>query len=115
MIVKSQQNGIELVTRPDTNPDWFHGKDVLDIGCNVGHMTLAVGKTFQPRSILGVDIDDSLIKMARKNVKHYSSCIMPTSQQNQSGWVTPGMTPSHNPTMTPSQQVAQPPTTSSVF
>ena len=29
------------------NPEWFRGKDVLDIGCNVGHMTLAVAKTFQ--------------------------------------------------------------------
>merc|ERR1719295_966227 len=82
------------------NPEWFRGKDVLDIGCNVGHMTLAVAKAFQPRSVLGVDIDDSLIKMARTNVKHYSSCIMPpqtatpnphcpTPPQGQGGATTP--------------------------
>ena len=29
------------------NPEWFRGKDVLDIGCNVGHMTLAVARAFQ--------------------------------------------------------------------
>ena len=23
--------------------DWFHGKDVLDIGCNLGSVTIAIG------------------------------------------------------------------------
>ncbi|KAK3105248.1 hypothetical protein FSP39_020775 [Pinctada imbricata] len=53
--------------------DWFEGKDVLDIGCNVGHITLAIGKDFQPRKIVGLDIDKKLIKAARKNVRYYMS------------------------------------------
>jgi 7SK snRNA methylphosphate capping enzyme len=51
--------------------EWFEHKDVLDIGCNVGHMTLAIAKNFQPNKIIGLDIDLELIKIARKNVRHY--------------------------------------------
>ena len=39
-----------------------------------------------------MDIDESLIKMARTNVKHYSSCIMPP-QGTPSHQYTPGHTP----------------------
>lgn len=46
----------------------FKDKDVLDIGCNVGHMTIAVGRRLQPKTILGVDIDKNLIARARKNL-----------------------------------------------
>jgi len=51
--------------------EWFEQKDVLDIGCNAGHITLAIAKDFQPKKIIGLDIDNSLIKIARKNVRHY--------------------------------------------
>ncbi|KAK3593258.1 hypothetical protein CHS0354_012348 [Potamilus streckersoni] len=53
--------------------EWFEGKDVLDIGCNVGHLTLAVAKSFHPRKIIGIDIDPHLISVARKNIRHYIS------------------------------------------
>lgn len=53
--------------------EWFCGKDVLDIGCNVGHLTLAVARNFGPKKIVGMDIDGSLISAARKNVRHYLS------------------------------------------
>lgn len=46
----------------------FKDKDVLDIGCNVGHLTTAVAKNFSPRSVLGVDIDSKLIRRARQNL-----------------------------------------------
>lgn len=49
----------------------FASKDVLDIGCNVGHMTLAVGREFAVKSITGIDIDKMLINIARNNIKHY--------------------------------------------
>ena len=29
--------------------EWFEGKDVLDIGCNVGQVTMVIGKFFNPR------------------------------------------------------------------
>ncbi|XP_054160883.1 7SK snRNA methylphosphate capping enzyme-like [Oppia nitens] len=51
--------------------DWFHNKDVLDIGCNVGHITLMIAKNFEPKSIVGLDIDSQLIRIANKNIRHY--------------------------------------------
>lgn len=53
--------------------EWFEGKDVLDLGCNSGHMTLYVAKMFRPARILGLDIDGGLIHAARKNIRHYLS------------------------------------------
>lgn len=39
----------------------FHHKDVLDIGCNVGHISIAVARTLGARSVVGIDIDPVLI------------------------------------------------------
>lgn len=50
------------------NSDLFKNKDILDIGCNVGHMTIAVGRSLAPKSILGIDIDPKLIGRARRNL-----------------------------------------------
>nr|A3KQ55.2 RecName: Full=7SK snRNA methylphosphate capping enzyme; Short=MePCE; AltName: Full=Bicoid-interacting protein 3 homolog; Short=Bin3 homolog; Short=zBCDIN3 [Danio rerio] len=55
------------------NPDWFRGKDVLDLGCNTGHLTLFIAKNWRPASIVGLDIDGSLIHAARQNIRHYLS------------------------------------------
>ncbi|PNF16503.1 hypothetical protein B7P43_G07788 [Cryptotermes secundus] len=49
----------------------FQDKDVLDIGCNIGHVTLIVARDFKARSVVGLDIDRKLIAIARKNVRHY--------------------------------------------
>ncbi|XP_076364937.1 LOW QUALITY PROTEIN: 7SK snRNA methylphosphate capping enzyme-like [Tachypleus tridentatus] len=51
--------------------EWFENKDVLDIGCNVGHLTLSLAKDYNPRKIIGLDIDEQLIRVARRNVRHY--------------------------------------------
>eukprot|EP00794_Sanderia_malayensis_P015219 gene15219-16793_t len=51
--------------------DWFEGKTCLDIGCNVGHLTLHIAKHFNPKSLLGVDIDETLIRAARNNIRNY--------------------------------------------
>ncbi|CAK8672777.1 unnamed protein product [Clavelina lepadiformis] len=53
--------------------EWFKEKDVLDVGCNVGHLTLLIARDFSPRKIVGVDIDEGLIKAARNNVRHYAT------------------------------------------
>lgn len=53
------------------NAQLFRGKDVLDIGCNVGHITIALAKDLAPKSILGIDIDKDLIYRARKNLSMY--------------------------------------------
>ena len=52
------------------DPCWFEGKDVLDIGCNVGHITLAIAEQFKPHKIQGIDIDGSLITAARQNIRY---------------------------------------------
>jgi 7SK snRNA methylphosphate capping enzyme len=49
----------------------FQDKDILDIGCNTGHITLIVARDFKARSVVGLDIDKKLIAIARKNVRHY--------------------------------------------
>lgn len=56
--------------------EWFENKDVLDIGCNVGHVTLCVARDYNPKHIVGIDIDPKLIASARRNVKTYS-CTHP--------------------------------------
>ena len=53
--------------------EWFYEKDVLDIGCNIGHVTLSIAKDCEPNKIVGMDIDGHLISIARKNVKYYVS------------------------------------------
>lgn len=53
------------------NVHLFKNKDVLDIGCNVGLMTLAIAKLLSPKSITGVDIDRKLINIARNKLKKY--------------------------------------------
>ncbi|UJR28388.1 hypothetical protein I4U23_009629 [Adineta vaga] len=45
--------------------NWFHNKQVLDIGCHTGHVTFYVAEHFQPTQIVGVDIDQQLIQRAR--------------------------------------------------
>ncbi|KAJ9587551.1 hypothetical protein L9F63_019007, partial [Diploptera punctata] len=51
--------------------DLFQDRDVLDIGCNIGHVTLIIARDFGARSVVGLDIDRKLIGIARKNVRHY--------------------------------------------
>jgi len=51
--------------------EWVNGLDVLDIGCNTGHLTLLVARDLKPRKIVGVDIDEHLISLAQRNIRHY--------------------------------------------
>lgn len=64
--------------------DLFQNKDVLDIGCNIGHVTYIVARDFGPKSILGIDIDNSLINIARKNRRHYCNNSNSTSKSTPS-------------------------------
>ncbi|KAK9717157.1 Methyltransferase domain [Popillia japonica] len=57
--------------------DLFEGKDILDIGCNIGHITLSVARDFGAKTVVGLDIDKNLISIARKNIKHYVSSESP--------------------------------------
>lgn len=53
----------------------FANKDILDIGCNIGHITLSVARDFGARTVTGIDIDPKLIAIARKNIKHYVKTV----------------------------------------
>eukprot|EP01087_Luapelamoeba_hula_P002943 TRINITY_DN12770_c0_g1_i1.p1 TRINITY_DN12770_c0_g1~~TRINITY_DN12770_c0_g1_i1.p1 ORF type:complete len:296 (+),score=61.34 TRINITY_DN12770_c0_g1_i1:10-897(+) len=44
--------------------EWFEGRDVLDVGCNTGCVTLGIAQLYSPSYILGVDIDQVLIQRA---------------------------------------------------
>lgn len=46
----------------------FENKLLLDIGCNSGFITVEVAKRFEVKSIVGLDIDKSLINQATKNL-----------------------------------------------
>ncbi|XP_068202294.1 7SK snRNA methylphosphate capping enzyme-like isoform X1 [Palaemon carinicauda] len=52
-------------------PEWFNGKQVLDVGCNIGHVTLTIARDFNPKRVVGIDIDKKLVNIAQKNIKHY--------------------------------------------
>lgn len=43
---------------------WFRGKDCLDVGCNVGHLTRAIAAKFGAGRMLGIDVDASLVSRA---------------------------------------------------
>lgn len=62
--------------------EWIEGKDVLDLGCNVGHVTLALARDLHPRIIMGIDIDTGLVKAAKNNLRYYMNC--PTSVPGKS-------------------------------
>ncbi|KAG5682752.1 hypothetical protein PVAND_012085 [Polypedilum vanderplanki] len=49
--------------------EYFKDKQILDIGCNSGLVTINFAKLLQPKSVLAIDIDANLIDMARKNLQ----------------------------------------------
>lgn len=61
--------------------DWFKGKEVLDIGCNRGHITYAIAKLFSPNFILGIDIDPKIIHSAMKDLRAQIGCGPPATRQ----------------------------------
>lgn len=48
------------------SPAFFAGKRVLDIGCNEGRVTCEIGQTRDARRVVGIDIDETLIRAAWK-------------------------------------------------
>lgn len=51
----------------------FYNKDVMDIGCNSGELTLFIAKEWKPRKIIGVDIDKKLIGIAERKLHSLNS------------------------------------------
>jgi ubiquinone/menaquinone biosynthesis C-methylase UbiE len=48
-------------------PDSIEGKKVLEIGCGNGFGTKLINKYFQPKKIIGIDLDEKMIDKAIKN------------------------------------------------
>jgi len=47
-------------------PDDFFGREISDLGCGDGSNTLRIKRIFKPKSIVGYDHNDYLLKRARK-------------------------------------------------
>lgn len=54
----------------EQHKDLFTQKNILDIGCNDGSVTLEIASRFSITSITGIDIDKELIGKAKKNHKY---------------------------------------------
>jgi len=52
----------------EEHPECFRNKKVLDIGCNSGFVTINFAKQLLPKSVLGIDIDGTLIEKARRDL-----------------------------------------------
>lgn len=73
------QDGEEDSRLAALRPQWFDSQTrVLDIGCNSGQISLAVGQRFGPASVVGIDIDVSLVKAAQKNAGRSRSGVNTT-------------------------------------
>ena len=49
--------------------EWFTGKRVVDIGCNEGLVGLSIAVRCAPASMLGLDIDNHLVKKAKDKLE----------------------------------------------
>ncbi|XKL63669.1 hypothetical protein PGB90_006033 [Kerria lacca] len=73
-------NGVDLrVEILEKHRDFFENKDILDIGCNVGHISFIIARSFAAKSVSGIDIDRYLIDIAKRNVQYYVNYPSPYS------------------------------------
>ncbi|KAL7748489.1 hypothetical protein RI367_006184 [Sorochytrium milnesiophthora] len=61
---------------------WIAGKDVLDIGCNAGVVTVELAQRLEPRFVLGIDVDQQLVQQAQRHLRHVYS-LQPTDHEEQ--------------------------------
>lgn len=64
-----------------SHPEYFKDKQILDIGCNSGFVTINLAKSLHPKSILGIDIDGNLIDAARKNLQRQKTDFSLSEQE----------------------------------
>ena len=48
---------------------WLNGMKVLDVGCGSGIVDILIAVKYQPKLIIGVDIDHRMIKSAIDNMQ----------------------------------------------
>ena len=71
------------------DPSWLRDKDCLDIGCNAGQFTASLASRFGVRSMLGLDIDATLVTRAQRLLRHVAPLVR---------HVAPLIGPPQNPT-----------------
>ncbi|KAH0834827.1 Bicoid-interacting protein 3-domain-containing protein [Lanmaoa asiatica] len=64
---------------------FFVGKTILDVGCNEGWVTCEIAQSWGARRVVGVDIDDTLVRAAWKRRRTLWSLQSPPSQASQDG------------------------------
>lgn len=64
---------------------WFAGKRCMDIGCNEGLITLALATRYGTRSMVGVDIDEHLIRRACSHLREERTAAMLRSHLARQG------------------------------
>ncbi|KAH8414183.1 hypothetical protein KR222_011652 [Zaprionus bogoriensis] len=57
-----------------TQQELFRGKQLLDIGCNSGHLSIQIAKQFAVKSLVGLDIDRSLVQDAQLVINNLKRC-----------------------------------------
>lgn len=60
----------------------FNDKEILDIGCNDGSLTIALAKRLPIQFVNGIDIDGNLISRARRSVVHETQAIVNNNDKN---------------------------------
>ena len=61
--------------------EMFSGKDVLDIGCGIGHISLCLARDFGAHRVVGMDSDQKVVDTALKNKCHYASSVLPNIER----------------------------------
>ncbi len=54
------------------NPEDFKGKRILDFGCGSGASTAILARMFPDAEIVGVELFEPLLSIARKRIEHYN-------------------------------------------
>ncbi|KAK0482376.1 Bicoid-interacting protein 3-domain-containing protein [Armillaria novae-zelandiae] len=81
--------------------DIFVGKRVLDVGCNEGYVTCEIAQTWGAHKVVGVDIDESLVRAAwrRRTVLWSAQSPSPSEppEPPETGGSTQAVLPSYFP------------------
>ncbi|KZT72541.1 Bin3-domain-containing protein [Daedalea quercina L-15889] len=72
----------------------FAGARVLDIGCNEGWVTCEIAQSKGARQVVGVDIDDKLVRLAWKRRRYVWALQEPFNANRKVGGETDEATPS---------------------
>ncbi len=65
------QNVLWWTVRPNMSDDELRGRRVLDFGCGSGASTMILARLFADTEFVGVDIDESALRVAEGRRRHY--------------------------------------------